>query len=89
MIPFLEAANIALLLGILAAYWQNWRQLKAPFTAGLIVFVGLFLLQNLLGLWLGAMGMMYFAPAVEPYAALLTGLQTVGFAVLLWITWRT
>lgn len=89
MLPVLEALNVLLLAGILVAYWQNWRQLKAPFTIGLMVFVALFLLQNALGIVLGAAGLMYFSPQVEQYAVALTGLQTVGFAVLLWVTWKT
>ena len=88
VITILEIINVLLLVGILAAYWQNWRQIKAPITVALMVFVGLFLLQNVIGLALGAMNYMYFAKEVEPFMMVLTGIQTIGFAVLLWITWK-
>ena len=88
LVMALEIVNVLLLAGILLAYVQNWRKIKAPITAALIVFAGLFLVQNLIGVALGSMGMMYFASEVEAYAMLLTAIQTVGFAVLLWVTWK-
>ncbi|MDA4116773.1 MAG: hypothetical protein OK455_00315 [Thaumarchaeota archaeon] len=39
--------NLAMVLGLIALYYQSWRRIPSSLTLGLIVFAGFFLIQNL------------------------------------------
>ena len=79
----------ALLLGALIhVYIKNLRKIKSKFTIGLFVFALLFLVQNLISLYYYATMMEYYVPEVENHVFILTLLQTIGFAILLKITWE-
>lgn len=78
-----------LLLGLLLIYVGNHRQLRSPFTLGLVFFAVLLLVQNL--------GAMYFyyamneagqgASVAVPMFVLNTA-ELIGFAALFYVTWR-
>ncbi|MBM4242187.1 MAG: hypothetical protein FJ150_11125 [Euryarchaeota archaeon] len=40
-------ANVCLLLGLLNAYWETYREVKSGFTIGLLYFSSILLLQNI------------------------------------------
>ena len=76
------------LLGLLYVYSKNLKKIKSKFTIGLLIFALLFLIQNLISLYYYITMMKYYAPEVEVHVFILTLLQTIGFAILLKITWE-
>ncbi|TMA06914.1 MAG: hypothetical protein E6J93_00545 [Methanobacteriota archaeon] len=84
----LAGASIAVLIGLLYIYVGNYRGLRSPFSAGLIVFAALFLVENLAA--------MYFYVAMSEWAGAgvavpmlaLNAAELVGFATLLYVSWR-
>ncbi|HLQ42302.1 MAG TPA: hypothetical protein VK189_05550 [Thermoplasmata archaeon] len=85
----LAAGSIAVLLGLLYIYVGNFRGLRSPLSAGLIVFASLFLLENFAAIyfylamsnWTGSAS--YAIPML-----VLNGAELVGFATLLYVSWR-
>ncbi len=83
------AASAAFLAGLLYVYLRNHRQLRSPFTFGLVFFAALLLVQNL--------GSIYFyyvmssagqgSSVAIPMLAL-DSAELVGFAALFLVTWR-
>ena len=84
----LTSVSILLLLALLWIYWQNYRKLKSGFTLGLITFALIFLIQNLMSFYYFATMMPYFVDAVEMHVFLLSMLQSIAFAVMLWNAWK-
>ena len=84
----LTFVSIILLLALLWIYWQNYRKLKSGFTLGLITFALIFLIQNLMSFYYFATMMPYFVDAVEIHVFLLSMLQSIAFAVMLWNAWK-
>ena len=80
--------NILLLIGLLAVYANCFRKIKAAFTAGLLFFAGMFLLQNLLAFYSYVAMFMYYASDVEMVVMVITVAQSAGLAVLLWLSLR-
>lgn len=84
----IAAATNVLLLGALIAIWSRlYREIAAPFTLGSIVFATFLLAENLVALYF------YFnAPAMPTVAVevmmVLQVLETVGIAVLTYVTWK-
>ena len=81
-------ANILLLIGLIIIYGSSFRKIKAAFTAGLLFFAGVFLLQNLLAFYSYVAMFMYYAKDVEMIVMAITVAQTAGLAVLLWMSLR-
>ena len=84
----LTGISALLLIGLLYVYYKNLKNIKSKFTIGLFVFALLFLIQNLISLYYYTTMMEYYAPEVEVHVFILTLLQTIGFAILLKITWE-
>ena len=84
----LAALSALILAALLHIYIKNLRKIKSGFTAGLAIFAGLFLLQNIVSLYFYLTMMDYYVPKVELHVFILTLLQTIGFAVLLKLTWE-
>lgn len=80
--------NVLFLLGLLWIYSNSFRKIRAEFTAGLLFFAALFLVQNLIALYSYVTMFMYFAPNVGPLVLAITAAQTVGLAALLWMSVR-
>ena len=76
------------ILGLLYVYYKNLRNIKSKFTIGLFIFALMFLLQNIVSLYYYITMKKYYAPEVEVHVFILTLLQTIGFAILLKITWE-
>ena len=84
----LTGISTILLLGLLFIYYKNLRKIKSNFTIGLFIFALLFLIQNIISLYYFITMMNYYAPEVEIHVFILTLLQTIGFGILLKITWE-
>ncbi len=80
--------NVLLLLGLIWVYGNGFRKIRAQFTAGLLFFAGLFLVQNLLALYSFLVMFMYYAADVGGFVLAYTIVQTAGLVVLLWLSLR-
>ncbi len=80
--------NVLLLIALIGVYGNGFRKTRAQFTAGLLFFAGMFLLQNLLALYSYVAMFMYFASGVENLVLAFTVAQTAGLVVLLWLSLR-
>ena len=84
----LTGISTLLLLSLLYAYYKNLKNIKSKFTIGLFLFAILFLVQSFVSLFFYITMMKYYAPEVEIHVFIITLLQTIGFAILLKITWE-
>ena len=84
----LTGVSTLLLLGLLYVYFKNLKNIRSKFTIGLSLFALLFLIQSLVSLYYFVTMKNYYAPEVEVHVFILTLLQTIGFAILLKITWE-
>jgi len=80
--------NVLLLIALIGVYGNGFRKIRAEFTAGLLFFAGMFLVQNLLSLYSYVAMFMYYAKDVENLVLVFTVAQTAGLAVLLWMSLR-
>ena len=80
--------NVLLLIALIAVYVNSFRKIRASFTAGLIFFSTMFLIQNLIALYSYVAMFMYYASDVEMLVMVITVAQTAGLAVLLWLSLR-
>ena len=84
----LTGISSLLLFGLLYVYYKNLKIARSKFTIGLFIFAVLFLIQNLVSLYYYITMMKYYVPEVEIHVFIITLLQTIGFSVLLKITWE-
>ena len=84
----LTLVSTLILAALLYVYSKNLKKIKSNFTVGLLIFALLFLIQNLVSLYYYLTMMNYYTPQVEAHVFILTLLQTIGFIVLLKITWE-
>ena len=84
----LTALSALMLAALLHVYIKNLKRIKSSFTAGLLIFALLFLIQNIVSLYFYLTMMDYYVPAVELHVFIFTLLQTIGFAILLKLTWE-
>ncbi len=83
------AASSAFLIVLLFVYLRNHRQIRAPFTFGLVFFALLLLIQNLGSIYFDYM--MSEAGIGSGIAIPMLSLdlvELVGFAALFAVTWR-
>ena len=84
--------NIGLLGGVMFTYIQNIRLVKSYFTYGLIIVAALFIVQNIFivifwsQLYLAGPAIKDIVDSAAPYLFAINSAQSVGLAVLLWIT---
>jgi len=81
------AINILLLSALIVIWARTYREIRAPFTLGSIVFAAFLLAENCVALFF------YFnAPALPSLAVqvmmVLQVLEMVGIAVLTYMTWQ-
>ena len=84
----LTSLSAIILAALLYVYIKNLRKIKSNFTLGLLIFALLFLIQNIVSLYFYLTMMDYYVLAVELHVFIFTLLQTIGFAVLLKLTWE-
>jgi hypothetical protein len=84
--------NIGLLGAVMFTYIQNIRLVKSYFTYGLIIVAALFIVQNIVivifwsQLYLAGPAIKDVVDSAAPYLFAINSAQSVGLAVLLWIT---
>ncbi|MFQ6013062.1 MAG: hypothetical protein ACE5LS_05405 [Thermoplasmata archaeon] len=81
-------ANLLFVGALLYVYGTTYQRMRTGFTLGLLVFAGLFLLQNAVTLFSYLTSMSIYAAGVDLHVALFTWTQTLGLGVLLATTWR-
>jgi hypothetical protein len=79
-----SAINVLLLIALIGIYLNSYRKIRAQFTAGLLFFAAMFLVQNLVALYSFLSMFMYFASGVTGLVVAITVIQTAGLAALLW-----
>lgn len=84
----LAAVNAILVTGLLSMYLRNFRAIKSTFALGLLVFAGLFLVQNLAALMIFLDFATEYTAEVAIPLLVTNSLQTVGFSALLWVSLR-
>lgn len=84
----LAGANAVLVTGLLSIYAKNFREIKSKFALGLLIFAGLFLVQNIAALMMFLDFATEYTSEVAIPLLVTSSLQTVGFAALLWTTLR-
>jgi hypothetical protein len=96
MLPAAAAAllNIGLLGSTMLIYIQNMRLIKSYFTIGLVFVASLFIIQNVVivifwsKLYFAGPSIQNIVNAAAPYLFAINAAQSVGLAMLLWITRR-
>ena len=83
-----SAVNVILLLGLIWIYASSFAKVRAQFTAGLLFFAALFLVQNLISLYSFLAMFMYYASGVTWIVLTITVVQTAGLGVILWMALR-
>jgi len=84
--------NIGLLIAITYTYIQNIRLIKSYFTYGLTIVAFLFIIQNIViivfwfNLYMAGPSIKNIVDAAAPYLFVINLAQSIGLAVLLWIT---
>ena len=84
----LTGINLLLALVLFGLYLRMHLKARSSFTIGLLLFAGLFIVQNAVAFYFYITMMPYFVPEVASYALSLTFLQAMALAILNWITWK-
>jgi len=84
----LTGVNAILVIALLYVYIRNLRKMYSDFTLGLLLFAGLFLVQNVASLYFYVTQMPLYAAGLDIHVFVMTALQTVAFLVLNKITWK-
>ncbi|WP_201289457.1 hypothetical protein [Halobaculum saliterrae] len=84
----LSVVNASLLLVLTVIWVRNYRTFGSEMTAGLAVFGGTMILENLLAIYFFfSSGMLYVdSPSVQQSVATLRALQTVALVFLTYVT---
>ena len=80
---FFSVVNVLLLAGLIWIYASNLRRVRAQFTAALVFFAVLFLVQNLISLYSFLTMFMYYASEVGGLVLAITLVQSAGLGVML------
>ena len=78
--------NIAILIALLIIYVKVYKSSRAKFTVGLMIFVGLLMLHNIIALYGYFMMEPLYAEALIPYFLAIHIAELAGLSVLLRIT---
>lgn len=84
----LSFVNVLLLFGLFVIFWSQWRRTKATFSLGLVLFAGVFLVKELIGL-LRFLARANDLPVIGPRLAIVVTLgEAVALGILLYIVAR-
>jgi hypothetical protein len=84
----LTIVNVALLFGLFAIFFQQWRRTKSTFSLGLVAFAAIFLLKEFLSV-LQTLDRAAGLPVIGPRVQVLLALgETAALGVLLYIVAR-
>jgi hypothetical protein len=87
-LSIITGINLVLLLSLLYVYIRNFIKLRSFFTAGLLIFTFLFIVQNALSFYFNITMMNFYDESVMIYGIILSSIQLVAFLVLNIITWK-
>jgi hypothetical protein len=80
------SANIAVLVALLILYAKVYKSSKANFTIGLMLFVGLLMLHNIIAIYGYFMMEPLYAAALVPYFLAIHVAELAGLVILFRIT---
>lgn len=80
------SANIAVLVTLLVLYAKVYKSSKANFTIGLMLFVALLMLHNIIAIYAYFVMEPLYSPALVPYFLAIHVAELAGLLVLLRIT---
>lgn len=80
--------NGLLAIGLAAIYLRNHRQMRSPFTLGLILFAVALVVHSAVTLYNDLSMMTQYTAQAEVLRLLATGLETVALVALTWATMR-
>jgi hypothetical protein len=80
------SANIVVLAALLILYTKIYKSSKANFTIGLMLFVGLLMLHNIIAVYGYFMMEPLYAPALVPYFLAIHIAELAGLLILFRIT---
>lgn len=83
---WLSTINVALLVYLLFMHLKMLKSVKSGFTIGLLLFVGIFLLHNILYVYFYLTMMELYANGTEILVFAITFMETIAFAVFTWIS---
>ena len=84
----LHVVNVILILALIYLYACNYRKMKGKYTLGLLIFSVLFLIHCIVGLFfLAVIGEHVFRES-DMAAIILEAIKTVGFVILLYISYE-
>jgi hypothetical protein len=84
-ITALTLINTLLLVIILVINLRSYLRMRAQYTLFVLLFTGLFLLQNLVSGYYFLTMMSYYVPEVTTHILILSICQTLAFSTLLWM----
>ncbi len=84
----INVLNVLLLSALLYTYGKNYFSVKAKFCLGLILFAGLFMIQNLIAIYFELFQSHCYSQDTAQFSLILNIIQTFGFTSLLYITWN-
>ncbi len=82
----LAVVNVILLVYLAVVYVRMARSVKSSFTIGLLLFVLVFLVHNILAVCFHLTMRALYAPGTEVPVLAITLIETFAFAIFVWIT---
>jgi hypothetical protein len=80
--------NIVLILSLMYVYVKNLLKIRSSFTAGLVIFTGLFLIHDI-AIFISYMTLTeYYVPEIKLFVFGYSVLQALAFSVLNILTWK-
>lgn len=83
-----NVVNVVLLVSLFYVYITNYMKVRTRFGLGLILFAMLLLIRNAVAVYFQLLMIMYYTDEVASFALILNVLETLGLAVLSYITYK-
>ena len=83
---WLAVVNVVLLVYLAVVHLRMARSVSSSFTLGLLMFVIVFLIHNILAAYFYLTMRALYAPGTELPVLVITSIETVAFAIFVWIT---
>ena len=83
---WLAVVNVALLIYLAIIHIKMARSVKSSFTIGLLLFVLVFLVHNILAAYFYLTMRALYAPGTEIPVLVITLIETIAFAIFVWLT---
>jgi len=83
----LTGISTLVLFALMTIYARSYRAMRSKYTLGLLLFVGLFVVQNIISLYFYFTMMDFYVAQVLLHVFLFNLLEAIALIVLLLITW--